>query len=226
MMIYRYFNEQHGLAALQQRRWKVGRLLELNDPLDCQPTLINVSPEISSGNQPAFEKQFFSNINDSIGIVCYSATVSDPVVWSHYADGHRGLALGFEFPSDVNVYQVHYPDNNARAKLDYIEIQRLIDEDKQKAWFKVISEGFTIKAKSWAYEQEYRLFSNLTQQCVMVGRHYFKPIPITHLKQIVLGVKCTVSKSDVERITQKWSLCRTTEIFKAETSRTSYDIHI
>ena len=39
MIVYRYFNEQFGLIALQQRLWKIGRLLELNDPLDCQPVL-------------------------------------------------------------------------------------------------------------------------------------------------------------------------------------------
>ena len=39
MIVYRYFNEQFGLLALQQTQWKIGRLLDLNDPLDCQPVL-------------------------------------------------------------------------------------------------------------------------------------------------------------------------------------------
>jgi hypothetical protein len=82
-MVYRYLNEQFGLLALQQQKWKVGRLLELNDPLDCQPTL-----KRSDGGKHIFvgDDPYFAKIYDTLGIICYSAPINDPVIWSHYAD--------------------------------------------------------------------------------------------------------------------------------------------
>src|SRR5215471_7809223 len=120
-MVYRYLNEQFGLLALQQQKWKIGRLFELNDPLDCQPTLTRAdeSKLISVSEDP-----YFVEIYDSIGIICYSASINDPVVWSHYADSHRGVAFGFKFPIG-ELFKVHYPADDSRAELQYETLESL-----------------------------------------------------------------------------------------------------
>lgn len=149
MIVYRYLSEQFGLLALQQQKWKIGRLLELNDPLDCQPTLVrgNGADTVSVGDDP-----YFREIYDKIGIICYSSSIQDPVIWSHYADCHRGMAFGFEFPPGDGLFEVRYPDDDSRAQLDSDTLESLKAENEQEALLKVISHGFTQKAKSWAYE--------------------------------------------------------------------------
>jgi hypothetical protein len=74
-MVYRYLNEQFGLLALQQQKWKIGRLLELNDPLDCQPTLkrSDGSEHISVGDDP-----YFAKIYDTLGIDLLQRTHQRP----------------------------------------------------------------------------------------------------------------------------------------------------
>ena len=220
-MVYRYLNEQFGLLALQQQKWKIGRLLELNDPLDCQPTLkrSDGSENISVGNDP-----YFAQIYDSLGIICYSARIDDPVIWSHYADSHRGMAFGFEFAPHEGLFEVRYPEDDSRAVLDYDQLETLKRDRQEEALLKVISHGFTQKAKSWAYECEHRHFI-LLHGCEMIGPHYFRGMPLPNLRRIVLGVKCRITESDIRRIQSTWKIpSNGVEVVKARTDSTTYRI--
>lgn len=148
MIVYRYFNEQFGLMALQQTQWKIGRLLELNDPLDCQPTLIRKGEALLAEDSP-----FIRDTYEWLGILCYRAQIDDPVIWSHYADCHRGIALGFELPLN-ELFKVEYPADDARAQLDHDEFEQLVRLEHGHALMKLIAEGFTRKASGWKYEEE------------------------------------------------------------------------
>ncbi len=46
------------------------------------------------------------------GIACFSATVTEIMMWSHYADGHRGFCLEFDTsaPPFIKALEVHYVD--------------------------------------------------------------------------------------------------------------------
>ncbi len=218
-MVYRYLNEQFGLLALQQQKWKIGRLLELNDPLDCQPTLkrSDGSEHISIGDDP-----YFAKIYDTLGIICYSTPINDPVIWSHYADCHRGMAFGFEF-APHELFEVRYPDNDSRVQLDYDQLERLKKEGADEALLSVISRGFTQKAKSWAYEKEHRHFIFL-HACEMIGPHYFRSMPLPNLKRIVLGVRCRITESDIRRIKNSWEKEYEIEIVTAQINPSTYRI--
>jgi hypothetical protein len=221
-MVYRYLNEQFGIQALQQRRWKIGRLLELNDPLDCQPRLQRSgSPEhLSVGDDP-----YFADIYDNLGIICYSKWIDDPVIWSHYADSHQGMAFGFEFGPDQGLFEVRYPEDDSRAVINYDELERLKKSRANDALLKVISHGFTQKAKSWAYEGEFRQFIFL-DGCKMIGPHYFRGMPIPNLRKIVLGVKCGVTVSDIRRIKSRWKTPHDIEVISARIDEYTYRIQI
>jgi hypothetical protein len=138
-----------------------------------------------------------------LGILCYSAQIDDPVIWSHYADCHRGMALGFELPPD-ELFKVQYPVDDARAQLDYDKLERLVRLDNDQALMKVIAEGFTRKANSWKYEEEYRQFIFL-RGCTMIGPHYFRGMPLQHLRRIVLGVNSRITVADIFRIKRQWN---------------------
>jgi hypothetical protein len=217
MLVYRYFNEQFGLLALQQRKRKIGRLLELNDPLDCQPTLFrsNQDEDLLIEDDP-----FLSEIYNMIGILCYSTSIEDPVIWSHYADCHRGMALGFDLPEN-ELLKVRYPEDDARARLNQEELEQLRSENLQKALLDTVAKGFSKKARGWAYECEYRQFISL-DHCEMIGPHYFRGMPLPHLKHIVLGVRSRITLTDVVRIRQSWTEQHYIPITKAEIDRRSY----
>ncbi|OHE78870.1 MAG: hypothetical protein A3G75_08915 [Verrucomicrobia bacterium RIFCSPLOWO2_12_FULL_64_8] len=109
MVLYRYMSAENGLKTLQTKKWKIGRILELNDPLDCQPTLANSPPQLNDRAHMEFARQYFAKVYEDVGVICYSAKIDDPVVWSHYGDCHKGLALGFEYPERDKPFKVEYP---------------------------------------------------------------------------------------------------------------------
>jgi len=196
-MVYRYLNEQFALQALQTNELKVGRLGELNDPADCLPTLSGAPAQPNDEASEAFEKRYFSEIYNDIGIICFSSVVSDPVIWSHYADAHRGMALGFDFhESGAKLFGVTYDER--RVSLDYEETEKIRNENdaETKYFASVITTGFTRKALSWEYEREYRLFMNL-HHCRMKGPHYF--IAGMRPDRVVLGLKSRITEADVFR---------------------------
>jgi hypothetical protein len=198
MLFYRYLNEQFGLLAIQTGELKVGRLAELNDPADCLPIIANSPESGDDAAKEAFEKRYFSQVYNDVGILCFSATLTDPVIWSHYADSHRGMALGYEFGGrSAKMFEVKYADQ--RAVLDYNETERDRIENPEKGKFieSVVTKGFTKKALSWQYEKEYRIFVNLYHS-QMKGPHYF--VSGMRPQRVVLGLKCRVTESDVIRM--------------------------
>jgi len=192
-------SERYALEALQTGLWKIGRLAELNDPYDCQPVLTN---QPHSENPDRFTSDYFRRFNDIVGVFCYSAKIDDPVIWSHYADVHRGIALAFEYTDPVNekgLFQMGYNEN--RPSLDYLQLEKLRAESEWDHLVEVIRGGFTSKAKSWEYESEYRHFIRLDGQGnQLIGRNYFRGIPISELYAVVLGARCSVTENDIARI--------------------------
>ena len=191
-VVYRYFKAEYALQALQQLEWKLGRFTDLNDPLDCRPVLVDSDrTPVANQNHP-----FWQKFADEHGIICFSDVINDPVVWSHYADGHKGIALGFDF-SPEQLHQVSYLPDNHRA---VIYEEHLVDvEAKQSSISDLIALGYASKAKSWAYEKEFRYVLPLSL-CTMKGSHYFLKLPLEHLRYVVLGVRCQTTPRDIFRI--------------------------
>jgi hypothetical protein len=154
--------------------------------------------------QERFTRKYLSDFHQNIGMISFSSQISDPVLWSHYADSHRGIAIGFEVPNtSPQIQQVKY--SNDRPAIDFEEAEKLRINGLPTDEFvmKIITEGFSQKAKSWEYEQEYRKFVYLNR-CKMVGSHYFeeKISP----SYVVLGFRCTITEEDIKRLFAKMSL--------------------
>jgi hypothetical protein len=199
MRVYRFMSLANGLDSIQQRRLRIGRLFELNDPYDCAPGIAN-APNVPTGEEEAFETGYFARFGEAFGLLSYSATVSDPIIWSHYADSHRGIAFQFDYtdPSD-GLIEVEY--GTERRIFDYNELEQIRKKNAEDEIHHVISSGFTKKASSWRYEQEYRQFISLNS-CTPVGEYYFRPIPSERLTGVILGARCRIRPIDVARSLQ------------------------
>jgi len=98
-----------------------------------------------------------SKLSQKIGIVCFSATNDNILMWSHYADQHKGVVIGFDSKilSDdwipVDYSKERYSYNFASDAKD-IEVKRVIAR----------------KSDAWAYENEYRFGVSL-QQCEKIN---------------------------------------------------------
>jgi hypothetical protein len=227
MMCYRFLRTEHALDLMQTKRWKVGRLLELNDPADCQPNLVGAPEQPDEAAWNNFHQNYLASIYEDIGVLCFSTSISDPVVWSHYADAHRGIALGFDFLPDlggVSPYQVTYQES--RATLDFAEAERLRPEGRTTEAFieKVVTNGFTKKALSWAYEKEYRIFTHLGgAECQMIGSHYFQRCGAPN--EVVLGLRCPIRTADILRMVGRDGVTAQ-NVRRARSDRNNYSLVI
>ena len=168
-------------------------MLELNDPMDCSPRLINYPARHVDVLNDKFEQQVINAAAQTIGLLCFSEAVDDPVVWSHYADSHRGIALGFVFNHGESLFPVRY--ERKRVQLDY---SALTNSDKE-GLSAGLEQGFTTKAPSWSYEKEHRIFVRL-DSCQMISEHYFLPLPQVAFIRVVLGSRCTIIANDILRL--------------------------
>jgi Protein of unknown function (DUF2971) len=114
------------------------------------------------------------------GMLCFSSDWSDPVIWAHYSDKHRGVCLGFEIP-DVYGTKVNYIDD----RLPLPDRPQLGDAT---AW--VIT-----KFANWSYEKEIRLFTTLKDQSDGL---YFKEFgEDLSLTEVVVGARCKLTRNEI-----------------------------
>jgi len=89
------------------------------------------------------------------GIACFSATITDIMMWSHYADGHRGFCLEFDtsqlpFSKTLEVTYVDHP-----PLINPVDV--LVQGPSEDESNELLRAFVLTKARCWRYEQEWRL---------------------------------------------------------------------
>ena len=118
---------------------------------------------------------------------CVSARLgTNPVLWSHYADKHRGLCLGFDVKAN-DVQDVTYLDERCMLP----ESLRTTAQPGPL---------FLSKGKDWAYETECRRIVDLSE-ARQEGEHHFWPFgDDLLLREVVAGPRCGLSEGCLRRI--------------------------
>jgi len=222
--LYRFLRAEHAVNAIETGLMKVGRLAELNDPFEFRPAILglpdNASPEVIDKH----ERIGIERLNGRAGILCFCKTISDPAVWTHYGDEHRGIALGFDYPEleeavkKRDVTKVEYPPSELRPPIDYRVLSRLSAEDKDGLGQTLLSR----KARSWHYEREYRIFVPLNS---FKDGMYWHPVPKNLLLLVVLGILCPIPDDDFTRLLRDNGF-EHTQVRRAKRSRTKYEVEI
>lgn len=98
------------------------------------------------------------------GILSFATVCDDLLLWSHYADRHKGFCVGFDYDG-IDAAMGEFFDKTDVPVLgrwiEYVKEQPAIipsadDRDDRDAYIRLL----TVKANRWRYEKEYRyLFS-------------------------------------------------------------------
>ena len=88
--LYYYRNEKYGLATLLNRRLRISRIMELNDPFEL------LAPSLRDPAKRRALQASKKERNGKTGILCFSENRDSPVMWAHYGDRYRGFCLGFD----------------------------------------------------------------------------------------------------------------------------------
>ncbi len=95
--------------------------------------------------------RFHENLISQLGFACFSSSPYSTLMWSHYADSHKGLCLEFDRVGDLRsdlCDKVNYTsDINWKAS-----IPQFIENPLQ-----FLKEYLYVKREEWSYEREWRL---------------------------------------------------------------------
>lgn len=183
MRAYHLTTEKWALESMRLRRLKLSRLEDLNDPFE----LLGIEMKTPE-DRAFFQEDLKPEMNRTIGLLCFSLKWSNPVLWSHYADKHRGLCLGFDIP-DQFAKKVTYLGRRLKAEIENANLS----DDRSSAGYKLI----TTKYKHWKYEDEVRLIIPL-ENAQHEGPNYFASYcEAFMLREIVVGVRSKITKPDL-----------------------------
>jgi hypothetical protein len=150
---------------------------------------------------------------DQRGVLSFSATWQSVLMWSHYADEHRGICLEFdtsELPHNC-LAAVRY-DGDRSVKASDIYAWKLGDEEA--AGKRAFETHFYSKAPDWHYEQEWRDIGDEPGNCgdyriagVYFGFRCDYAVQVAIVK--MLGLKSDVNLYDVRLSPDSFELRRT-----------------
>lgn len=138
----------YGLQAIADRRLKISRIEQLNDPFEM------LAGTQSDPKTRLASRLFREVIGERFGILCFSRDWHNPVLWSHYADRHRGLCLGFDV-RDETAMPVRYVSRRLAA--DHF----MAPETSEAEVRRLTGELACTKFAHWRYEQEVRSWASV-----------------------------------------------------------------
>jgi len=201
---FKYVNLNDGVEyILKNNTFKFTDPEEFNDPFDCNERMIDIviSPEIEkkfiieagkNHNLPRAEiRKQLNRIGDrrqyqqalktkkkDFKVSCFSEIDDDVLMWSHYADSHKGICIGFNLDIMCADY-VFYPVN-------YINQVQQIDGMANTPY--VFYYWVTFKADRWKYEREIRAITKTGQSII----NY----PKDSVNEVIFG--CNVKQSLID----------------------------
>jgi hypothetical protein len=177
MILYHYLKEQFGLNSLRDNRLKISRLLELNDPFEFLGLSIEDDPH-------GVVEQTKNELSKTVGIICLSKNWDEILMWSHYANSHTGICLGFEI-EEANLMEVNYQERRLTlADLGIDSIAEFGEPEMRKL--------LLTKFKTWTYESEYRVFASTDECDAHKEIAFFKLADTLHLREVILGVSSSI----------------------------------
>jgi len=185
MRVYNFSPENHAVSNLENNRIKVATIEDLNDPF-----------ELNAAKQPTKEMRrvfhgFTGDMHEKFGLICFAESWSNPVMWSHYADKHRGVCLGFDVP-DKYLIKVKYINSRLAIEFDDNEQENINSDFVQKL--------FSTKFSDWEYEKEWRMFIGLDETDPDSGLYFYNFNSDMLLKEVILGSRCQTTTDSIKTI--------------------------
>ena len=182
---FRFLSARHALQALQTQEIKISRYDDLNDPFE----LYGVN--LANRKYQRRFIEFKRCISQRYGLLCFSRRWQNPLLWSHYGDRHKGVALEFELDDDI-VLEIRYSPRRLRMNIERALAIGWFGE--QEAYEVAIT-----KTSHWKYEEEVRVSLELSE-CAEKGGLLFKSLgERMKIVGLVFGPLCQLSKEEVQK---------------------------
>jgi hypothetical protein len=180
MKIYKYHTINTNLlhSLLKKKHW-CSRIDLLNDPYELQ-------------FMDKTENEVYKDFTKEICVCCFSKNMNEVLMWSHYADNHKGVCLEFEI--DPKKYKGSLWEMKYDNKLTILDKVELHEDGTLKLNIETTGKFLSTKFKNWAYEEELRI--------TIIPEDSYKPGTMIdylgNLTSIFFGKKS--SKDDIELV--------------------------
>ncbi len=203
--LYRFLKFEGGLLTLESGQLRVSRWAKFNDPFDFSFGFDKNCNLTVSQRKDAIER-FKSRLGKQFGVICFSRDSDEgeqdpiwtnPTMWGHYTDNHRGMVL--EFSADIadgfwkdHLWKVGYSD--VRPKFPK-------EECSSSDGYNILKNAGKTKASAWTYENESRLIVPLDDERLMFKNDdCFLPINSGFLTKIILGFKSPFDEESIRNL--------------------------
>lgn len=213
-IIYKYDNFDSGInKILIEQTLKFTNPIEFNDPFDCDEGLIslNISEEFLADfikrTQPnknrdekrrllkdilsdkkrsltIFKKELQKQ-KEQFRVCCFSKTEKEILMWSHYADKHSGICIGFQ--------KSGFKRNQEFAPVEVKYMNEFKPYDYELGNLKAFKGWLTTKSDKWFYEEEVRLLNIKKKEIISFEQNL--------VKEVIFG--CKVNESVVTSTIQQ-----------------------
>lgn len=154
------------------------------------------SPDIF---QEEFNKLYFTSVDNHFGIFSASVNWDNLLMWSHYANQHKGFCIGINqnkikvLCKDIQQSYVYYPKDDSFPSINPIE---------SESPFSVITQT-TTKSNNWDYEEEYRLIM-LFYSKIPSDEDRCLIIPNDFISEIIIGLNSSSeTKTEIVSIAKR-----------------------
>jgi hypothetical protein len=222
MIVYKYRPvDKYTLELLINNEFHLSSPKEFNDPFDSWiyydfsgskdeilKRFEELGPEILTQElKDAFERVNYdlkfldkgvqeSMLQDELLVACFSEVKDNILLWSHYADCHKGVALGFEVITVENYNFLRFEDEvnfaSTRIPKTAYELEK-VKYDFPNRKFHVFEDHHSemhpyplYKASEWSYEKEHRLIFHKNKISGPNVKFYKQ-----NLKEIIFGLWTT-----------------------------------
>jgi len=132
------------------------------------------------------QDQILELLSESFGVICFAGDGLHALMWAHYTDSHRGLAI--QFSENDPLFS-----GPASMRMEYSDER--VTYDASDLLNRAGVESFVRrKSSDWGYEKESRLVLRL-QEMVSAntpeGLRYFLPISPTLIVSVTLGLRAS-----------------------------------
>jgi Protein of unknown function (DUF2971). len=199
---------EFGLKDIRERRLKVATFADLNDPFEFYAAAV--------GDREIRRKLRLArnSVASRVGILCFSRHWHNPVLWSHYADRHRGICLGFEVADEI-IAPVVYAGRRFHLRPDPLKVSGAPDAESVKKLM-------LTKYAHWKYESELRSFVPLEPAEAEQDLFYAEFGPRMKLTTVIVGAHATIARADV--LQALGSLASEVDVMKARLAFRSFRV--
>lgn len=206
MILYHFLNTKYGIASIKERRLKIAHIEKLNDPFEF------LGVELADREFRAALIKRKKDIAKEKGILCFSKNRTNPLLWSHYADKHKGICLGFKIPEN-RLIKIKYTN----FRFPHSKELKELDERSEDFMNKLLRTKF----KPWRYEREYRMCVPLEEK---IDNLYYTGFDKAELKliRVIVGCRSDTTRSQVS--SALGNLVDSVDVFKSRMAFKSFKV--